>query len=430
MKANALASCLAQIPGDAAALENGAGQLVSVNDALCRVLGYEPGELVGQPWALLLPGQAEGTEGPNPWSEIYLRRKDGSTVPVMIAAWRLPISGDARQRRLSVFVLNESQRSQARSGQEEGCAAGDHRLASVVHELNNTLTIINFHCQLMSRLDAASPRLGEHLAILQGQVARMKRIVAELQVSSDINGPRLETTDVNAIIRYTLGVQELQLADVQVITDLVPDLPHIQANPHRLEQVFINLINNACHALADTEPPRVLWVSTRPVLGENGRPSKIRICFINNGPAIPNDLLTRIFEPFFTTKAPGQGTGLGLTICARIVQEHRGRIWVESQAPNGVAFVIELPACGAAADNHLPPPPAALAPEATLAATSGSASTGPQVLVVDGGPDVVCSVQQLLRQAGFDVALMPPGANQVRCYPPRISDVDGARGGL
>jgi two-component system NtrC family sensor kinase len=169
--------------------------------------------------------------------------------------------------------------------------------------------------------------------------------VAELQISSGLNGPQFEATDINALLRRALDIQQFQfqLADVQVITDFVPDLPHIQADPHQLEQVFVNLINNACQALADVGSPRMFWVSTTIVHGQNGRSPIVRMYFANNGPAIPHDLLLRIFEPFFTTKKSGQGTGLGLTICARIVREHRGRIWAESQARNGAAFVIELP---------------------------------------------------------------------------------------
>lgn len=429
MKANALASWLAQIPGDAVALENGDGQLVLVNDVLCRALGYEPSELVGQPSASLLSERREGTDRPSAWAETYLRRKDGGAVPVLVTAWRLPIGSDGAHGRLSVFVLKESRRDGAVSELEEVHADENHRLASVAHEMNNTLTIITLHSQFMSRLEATSPGFGEHLAIIQDQLARMKRIVAELQSSSANNGRHLEMTDVNAIIRYTVGIQELHLAGIRVITDLAPDLPRIEADPHRLEQVFVNLINNARQVLTDVDPPKVLWVTSRLVPGENGRPATIRMSFINNGPTIPGELLTRIFEPFFSTKAPGQGMGLGLAICARIVREHGGRIWVESHPGQGVAFFIDLPARGVTA-NHLPPPSlATLAPEMAQGGTPGDARGAPQVLVVDGGPDEVNSVHQLLRQAGFDVALMPPATNQLRCF--RLRDDAGeARNGL
>jgi signal transduction histidine kinase len=264
--------------------------------------------------------------------------------------------------------------------------------------LNNSLTVITLQSQLLARLDAASPRFGEHLAILQDQVAHMKRIVRELQVSSDFNGPKFEATDINALVQRTLDIQafQLQQADVQVKPDLVPDLPQVQADPHRLEQVFVNLLKNACQALTDADRPRLLWVSTRSGVGRNGCLPGIRICFANNGPASPRHLLPRIFEPFFTTKEPGQGTGLGLTICARIVREHGGRIWAESGASNGALFVVELP-IEPAAETGPRRTPAASAPEATLSVTSRTAATGLPNLVVEDEADTVRPVEPLLR---------------------------------
>ncbi len=399
MEANALASWLAKIPGEAVAVEDVAGQLVSVNGVLCRVLGYESDELVGKPWVTLLPGPAEGPDRPISQYETYLRCKDGNTVPVLATAWRLPIRGDPGQRRLSVFALRgELQHIQDGPDREEEVAAGDHRLASVAHELNNSLTVITLQSQLLARLDAASPRFGEHLAILQDQVAHMKRIVRELQVSSDLNGPQFEATDVNVLVQRTLDIQafELQQADVQVVTDLGPDLPQVQADPHRLEQVFVNLIKNACQALSEANHPRLLWVSTRSVAGPNGRSPSIRIGFANNGPAIPRHLLSRIFEPFFTTKEPGQGTGLGLTVCARIVREHNGRIWAESGSANGALFVVEVPTESAAeAGPRLPP--VASAPEPALQTTSRTTATGVPILAVEGEADAPRLVERLRR---------------------------------
>lgn len=429
MNAKALVSWLTQIPGDAVAVENGAGQLVFVSDALSRLLGYEPGELVGQHWTVLLPEQTKAADGPHLSSQTHLCRKQGGPVAVLVTGWRLPISGGVRQRRLSIFVLNGLQCSPAQSGGKEGGARRSYQLASIIHELNNALTIIHLQSQMLSRLDATSQRFGQHLEILLEQVVHMKRIVAELRQSSDVADPWLEATDINALIRHTLGIQELQLqlANVQVITDLVPDLPRIQANPHRLEQVFVNLVNNACQVLADANPPRVLWVSTRMVHRQNGHPSKVRISFANNGPAIPRELLSRIFEPFFTTKEPDQGSGLGLPICARIVQEHRGCIWAESEGQNGAVFVIELPT-ETATEIILPPPSAACPAKADRAATFGR--SGPHILIVDGGPDVSRSVQQLLRQASFDVVPLSVGTHQGGFYLSSIGGVDEAHGGL
>lgn len=397
MEAKVLASWLAEISGKAVAVEDGAGRLVSASRALCQILGYEPDELVGQPWAKLLPAQATELDRSSSRYETLLCRKGGSPVPVQITAWRLPRAGDPGQRYLSVFVMEkEARHSQAPTSAEEPAARPDPRLASVAHELNNSLTVMTMQSQLLARLEARSSRFGEQLAILQDQVAHMKRIVAELQSPPDLSGRDFEATDVNALVLRTLEIQKvpLQEAEVQVLTDLMPDPPRVQANPHRLEQVFMNLIQNACQALTEVDPPRLLWVSTRPVAGQNGRSPDIRISFANNGPAIPRDLLPRIFEPFVTTKEPDQGTGLGLTICARIVQEHRGHIWAESEAPNGALFVVELPV-GEVAQQHDPGwSPGASRPESAQLAKVRPIAAGPYILIVDGEGEAVRPAEQ------------------------------------
>lgn len=399
MEAKVLASWLAEISGKAVAVEDGSGRLVSVSRALCRILGYEPGELVGKPWAKLLPAQAPAPDRSSSRYDTLLCRKDGSPVPVQVTAWRLPTEGDPGQRYLSVFVMGkEAQRARTRLGAEEICAPPDPRLASVAHELNNSLTVMTVQSQLLARLDARSSQFGEELALLQSQVAHMKRIVAELQSPPDLSGRDFEPTDINALVRRSLEIQDspLRQAKVQVLTDLVSDLPQVQADPHRLEQVFMNLIQNACQALAKADPPRLLWVTTRPAVGQNGHSPSIQISFANNGPAIPRALLPRIFEPFVTTKEPDQGTGLGLTICARIVQEHRGHIWAESEAPSGALFVVELPA------NGVPEATPGLSPEASASesaqpTTSRPVTAGPYILIVDGEKEGVRSLEQLLR---------------------------------
>src|SRR6059036_3265273 len=109
------------------------------------------------------------------------------------------------------------------------------------------------------------------------------------------------------------------------------------ADMNQMQQVLMNMINNAQHAMLNVERQRILTIRTRHLDG------KIRIQVADNGSGIEQDHLTRIFDPFFTTKEVGRGTGLGLSICYGIVQQHRGEIRVESTASTGTTFTIELP---------------------------------------------------------------------------------------
>jgi signal transduction histidine kinase len=119
--------------------------------------------------------------------------------------------------------------------------------------------------------------------------------------------------------------------------DLDPDLPMTMADFHQLQQVFVNIINNSEQAMSQSHD-RGTFRITSYLAGE-----MIRITFADDGPGISEDILTRIFDPFFTTKDVGKGTGLGLSICYGIVEEHGGRISVDSAPGRGATFTVEIP---------------------------------------------------------------------------------------
>jgi two-component system sensor histidine kinase HupT/HoxJ len=111
----------------------------------------------------------------------------------------------------------------------------------------------------------------------------------------------------------------------------------VWADENRIQQVLLNLIQNAHHALAHHTGDRVLTLRVRP------RAQRVVIEIIDNGPGIPPDALPRIFDPFFTTKPPGEGSGLGLSVSYGIVGQHGGRLYAENRPEGGAAFIVELP---------------------------------------------------------------------------------------
>ena len=145
-----------------------------------------------------------------------------------------------------------------------------------------------------------------------------------------------------ALIRYELNTHNV-LAEL----DLAPDLPVTMADPHQLQQVLVNLISNAYQAMSKAYGGGLLTVSAShgpSTYGEHpGRKKVLHITVADNGPGIPAELLRRIFDPFFTTKEPGDGTGLGLSVCHGIVSEHGGHIWAESELGKGSRVHVELP---------------------------------------------------------------------------------------
>jgi signal transduction histidine kinase len=119
--------------------------------------------------------------------------------------------------------------------------------------------------------------------------------------------------------------------------ELAPDLPKTMADFHQMQQVFVNIINNAEQAMIEAHRKGKLVVKTQRVS------NMIRISFADNGPGISQENMKRIFDPFFTTKEVGKGTGLGLSICYGLVEAHGGRIYARSKLGQGATVVVEMP---------------------------------------------------------------------------------------
>ena len=124
---------------------------------------------------------------------------------------------------------------------------------------------------------------------------------------------------------------------VDATLDVEPGLPDVEVNANQIKQVFVNLINNACQAIASDAPSGRIWITAKRAQ------DVIAVSVTDSGPGISEEVAARVFEPFFTTKPEGEGTGLGLSICQGILKEHGGRITLESRPGSGATFTVELP---------------------------------------------------------------------------------------
>src|SRR5579883_1421732 len=229
----------------------------------------------------------------------------------------------------------EAQLSQAEKLSSIGLLA-----AGVAHEVNTPLAVISSYTQMLAKQLRGDERLSPLLEKITSQTFRASEIVNNLLNFSRTSSTEFRETDVNAIIRETLTLLEHQFktAKVQTVVELEPELPPILGNAGKLQQVFLNLFLNAKDAMADGG---VLRISTEA----NGH---VSVSIADSGSGIAPEHLQRIYDPFFTTKtAPKQGqrrgTGLGLAVTYGIIQEHAGKIHVESQVGSGTTFFLEFP---------------------------------------------------------------------------------------
>lgn len=217
----------------------------------------------------------------------------------------------------------------------------------VAHDLNNPLSVISGHAQVLQRR-LHDPQTAEHLSEIMAAVDRCAHIVADMLNFARRHPAERIPVDVAQVLRTTLGMRECKLASggVELRVEVDDDMPLISADGHQLQQVFLNVLVNAEQAVGDRGTVRVT-AQARPASAGD---CDVVVEFWNDGPRIPAELLPHIFDPLFTTKAEGEGTGLGLFICRRIIREHGGTITVRSDA-QGTAFTVCIPA-------HPPAPPA------------------------------------------------------------------------
>jgi signal transduction histidine kinase len=232
--------------------------------------------------------------------------------------------------------------------QSEKMASLGQLVAGIAHELNNPIGFVHANLQLMDEYirklieskgagpdaDRAREALAKLLARSREGTARVKKIVEDLRTFSRVDQADLQEVDLHEGLERTISLIEPRLKDGIHVERDYGDLPRIRCYAGQLNQVFMNLLINACDALGKKG---TIWIRTRPIDGG------VRVEIEDNGPGIPAEIQSRIFDPFFTTKPVGKGTGLGLSISHGIVERHRGRISVESEPGHGTKFVIELP---------------------------------------------------------------------------------------
>jgi signal transduction histidine kinase len=272
----------------------------------------------------------------------------------LLASLAAPAATAIENARLYKDLQDEMQareEAQAQLVQSAKLAAIGRLVAGVTHDLNNPLTSILGFAQLLQDSDIGEEARSD-LDKIVTEARRAIRIVRGLLDFARQRPPERKLIQINDVVASALNLlaYELRAHNIQRTTHLSPELPFTMADPHQLQQVFVNLIHNACQAISAAHDRGHLTITTElgPSTFTSYQPretSFIRIIVQDDGHGIPPEVLPRIFDPFFTTRPEGEGTGLGLSICHGIVSEHDGHIWATSDldSPGGATFFVELP---------------------------------------------------------------------------------------
>jgi PAS domain S-box-containing protein len=332
---------------------------------------------------------------------LRLRRADGNAVWVELTA-RADSGTEDHSVRVEALVRDVSERKKLDDEtrdiyhqllQAEKMAALGQTVSGVAHELNNPLATILSWAERLSQRTTLEEPVRRGLETILSESERAAKIVRNLLTFARKRQTTRAMVDLNQVARETLALRayEQRVTNVEVIDALAAGLPQVFADGHQIQQVLLNLIINAEQAMLAANGRGTLVVRT----WHDADQDTVILEINDDGPGIPDELQPKIFDPFFTTKEVGKGTGLGLTVAYAIVQEHAGRIRLESRASKGASFYVELPVIGARA--------------ASTAVTRGrldiSAPTiaGASILVVEDEAKLASAVIEALRDAGYIV---------------------------
>ncbi|MEO6874094.1 MAG: ATP-binding protein [Opitutaceae bacterium] len=295
--------------------------------------------------------------------------------------------------------------------QSEKLSAVGQFVAGVAHELNNPLTAVIGFSELLQTAQT-DDKTKVHLDRIAKSAHRCHKIVHSLLSFARQQAPERKLVELHILLDEVLEIMayDLRTSNVTVVKEFAPSLPPIMADPHQLQQVFVNILSNARQAIEPSQREGRIVIRTHVADGW------VMIEFQDNGPGIKPQHLARIFDPFFTTKPAGKGTGLGLSLSYGLIQEHGGKIVAQSELGHGATFVIELPvATNTTLTHRRSGTPFPFSP--------AGKPTGKSVLVIDDEQWILDLASELLRIEGHHVETAGSGQQAIELMARQKFDV-------
>ncbi|MCB4756604.1 MAG: CHASE domain-containing protein [Elusimicrobia bacterium] len=329
------------------------GRYTYSSPVVVNILGYQPEEIIGKHfYDFFLPNEKEQLLPK--CKEAFARKekflnfvnknlhKDGHEVTLETTG--MPVVGTAGNLvgyRGVDRDITERKKLEAALLQSEKLSAVGQLAGGMAHEINNPLGIILGFVQSIKFQVSSDPSLATALEFIEKEALRCKELVHNLLVfSRSSQQDQQEEVDIKNAVEESLSLilAQSRVKDIELIKDLRDGLPSIVANKNQIQQIIINLCNNAMDAM----PEKGTLTVRTDRLQKNGS-DWIVVEVSDTGAGIPEEIQSRIFEPFFTTKEVGKGTGLGLSLVFEIVQRHKGTIDVKSEVGKGTTFTVFLP---------------------------------------------------------------------------------------
>lgn len=371
---------------------DGEGRIRRANRAFAQLVDAPPAAVVGRSWATFIPPEWTGPiqrviDAGGHVPDIELRTLDRafslSGVPLT--------EGDSSGVVLLFEDHTERRQLQDKLLQSTKLSAMGQLIAGVAHELNNPLASVVGFADFLAEMPDVPPALREPLAVIRDEAERASTIVRNLLSFARKQESQRRPMQIGPIIDSTMSLlrNPLLAQRVEARVDIESDLPQVRVDPNQIQQVIVNLVNNAGQAIAASGRPGTVLVRARRFLDD------IAIDVVDDGPGMTEEIASQVFDSFFTTKGH-EGTGLGIPISQGIVKEHGGRITLETAPGQGATFTVNLPlATGAHPSEPLEP---ARPPAHRL-----------RVLVVDDEPHILHYMSATLSAWGHEVAVADDG---------------------